>query len=187
VDPVVLVSVLVVFAAEVAFVGRLLLIRGWHRSPEGVMLVVKDLAILSIVALALLSIFAPDWAHRTDVRRAVWLAVATGFAWKTVLFYRRQAQGRRMRKNDTNRYAEEALMSGTQYGKAEGAGTLAHDSKWGNIFNGAAAAAVTAGIAYLNGLDFSHGPAWLVALGGPAVGLAVGFLTSKVLPRFKRS
>lgn len=70
--------------------------------------------------------------------------------------------------------------------KGDGAGRLFHDAKFGNLWNSVATAALGAGIAWLGDLDFSHAPAWLATLGAPAVGLVVGWLTSKALPRFKR-
>lgn len=67
-----------------------------------------------------------------------------------------------------------------------GAGVLYRDSKLGNLWNSITAAGVGALIAWLSNLDFTSGPAWFVTLGPPAVGLVVGWLTSKALPRFKR-
>lgn len=67
-----------------------------------------------------------------------------------------------------------------------GVGQLAHDAKLGNLWNSLVAAGISAGVVWLGGIDWSSWPAWVGTLGGPAVGLAVGWLTSKALPRFKR-
>lgn len=68
----------------------------------------------------------------------------------------------------------------------DGRGVLYRDAKLGNLVNSVAAAGTVALIGWLSDLDFSSGPGWAAALGGPGVGLLVGWLTSKVLPRFKR-
>lgn len=74
----------------------------------------------------------------------------------------------------------------TQTPQGDGRGTLFRDAKLGNLWNSIAAAGVGAAVAWLNDLDFSGFPGWAVTLGPPVVGLAVGWLTSKALPRFKR-
>jgi hypothetical protein len=67
-----------------------------------------------------------------------------------------------------------------------GAGTLAHDSKWGNVWNSVVAAAITAGVTVLGNIDWSSWPAWVATIGAPAAGLVAGWLASKALPRYKR-
>lgn len=74
----------------------------------------------------------------------------------------------------------------TQNG-TDGAGTLAHDSKWGNVWNGVATSAISGAILALSNLDWSTWPAWVGTIGAPVAGLVVGLLTSKALPRFKRT
>jgi membrane-bound metal-dependent hydrolase YbcI (DUF457 family) len=68
----------------------------------------------------------------------------------------------------------------------QGRGVLFHDAKLGNLWNSAVAAVITAGVVWLGDIDWSSWPAWVGTLGGPAAGLAVGWLTSRALPRFKR-
>jgi hypothetical protein len=67
-----------------------------------------------------------------------------------------------------------------------GAGTLAHDTKWSNLWNSAVALIVMAGVEFLGGVDWSAWPAWVGTIGAPAAGLAIGWLRGKALPRFKR-
>ncbi len=76
------------------------------------------------------------------------------------------------------------MSSGTQAG--DGRGRLFHDAKLCNLWNSLVAAVITAGVVWLGDIDWSSWPAWVGTLGGPAAGLAVGWLTSKALPRFKR-
>jgi len=68
----------------------------------------------------------------------------------------------------------------------DGAGVLARDAKWGNLWNSVVAGAIGAVVAALNGLDFSGLPGWAATLGPPAAGLVVGWLTSKGMARVKR-
>lgn len=74
----------------------------------------------------------------------------------------------------------------TQNGTQNGAGTLAHDAKWGNIWNSLVAALVYAAIGWVQNFDWTSFPVWAGQIGVPVAGLIVGWLTSKALPRFKR-
>jgi hypothetical protein len=66
----------------------------------------------------------------------------------------------------------------------DGSNQLARDSKLGNLANSAGAALIGAAVTWLSDLDWSGWPAWVVTLGGPAVGLAAGWLTSFKAKRF---
>jgi len=66
----------------------------------------------------------------------------------------------------------------------DGSNQLTRDSKLGNLANSAGVALITAGIVWLGDIDWSGWPAWVATLGGPAVGLAVGWLTSYKAKRF---
>jgi hypothetical protein len=79
------------------------------------------------------------------------------------------------------------LSMSTQNGTQAGAGTLAHDAKWGNIWNSLVAAAGYALVGWLQDFDWTSFPTWAGQIGIPVVGLAVGWLTSKFLPRYKRA
>jgi len=75
-------------------------------------------------------------------------------------------------------------MSTTQ--TPNGAGTLTHDTKWSNLWNAVVAAAIVGGVDVIGGIDWSAWPAWVGTIGAPVAGLAVGWLTGKALPRYKR-
>jgi hypothetical protein len=68
----------------------------------------------------------------------------------------------------------------------DGAGVLTRDAKLGNLWNSIVAAGLGAAVMWLGDIDWSTWPAWVGTIGAPAAGLAVGWLTSKALPRFKR-
>jgi hypothetical protein len=68
----------------------------------------------------------------------------------------------------------------------DGSGQLPHDGKIGNLANSLVAAGIGAAVTWLGGIDWSSWPAWVGTLGAPAAGLAVGWLTTKALPRYNR-
>jgi hypothetical protein len=76
------------------------------------------------------------------------------------------------------------MSTNTQNGT--GTGVLAHDAKWGNLWNSVVAAGIYAVIAWVGNFDWSSFPVWAGQVGVPVAGLVVGWLTSKALPRFKR-
>lgn len=96
-DVVIAVGIVATFLAELAFVGRFLRMP-WWRTPEGRMILAKDVVLLLVLGLAVIGTFVPDMPGRNIVRLVVWSAVPVVFWWKTVLFYRRQAEGRRLRR-----------------------------------------------------------------------------------------
>lgn len=67
---------------------------------------------------------------------------------------------------------------------ADGSNSLARDSKLGNLANSVLSGGLTALIGAISDWDWSNAPAWLVTLGVPAAGLAVGWLTSYKAKRF---
>jgi hypothetical protein len=90
------IGVVVTTVAELCFVARFLRLP-WWKSPEGRMFMAKDSVILLVLALALIANFWPDMPCRDHLRVVVWTLIPIVFVWKTVLFYRRQAEGRRLR------------------------------------------------------------------------------------------
>lgn len=92
------VGIVVTFLAELLFVARFIFLPWWE-TAEGRMIMAKDVVLLAVLGLAVLGAFWPDVTWRTDVRATVWLLVPIVFVWKTALFYVRQAQGRRARKD----------------------------------------------------------------------------------------
>jgi hypothetical protein len=67
-----------------------------------------------------------------------------------------------------------------------GAGVITRDAKAGQLVNGVVTAVGLAVVSWLGDLDFSNFPTAVATLAPPAVGLIVGWITTKVLPRYKR-
>jgi hypothetical protein len=89
--------VLIAAAAEFAFVARFVRIP-WWRTPEGRMIMAKDTVLSLVLMLAFIRVFAPDLPNITVIRDVTWTLIAAVFVWKVTLFYRRQAEGRRERR-----------------------------------------------------------------------------------------
>jgi hypothetical protein len=68
----------------------------------------------------------------------------------------------------------------------DGSGVITRDAKIGQWTNTLVTAVGLALVSWLNDLDFSTFPKAVSTLAPPAVGLVVGWITTKVLPRFKR-
>jgi len=69
---------------------------------------------------------------------------------------------------------------------ADGSGVITRDAKVGQLTNGVVTAVGLAVVSWLGDLDFSSFPKAIATLAPPAVGLAVGWITTKFLPHFKR-
>jgi hypothetical protein len=68
----------------------------------------------------------------------------------------------------------------------DGSGVITRDAKIGHVVNAVVTAAGLALADALTKLDFSTFPHVVGVLAPPAVGLVVGWITTKFLPRFKR-
>lgn len=68
--------------------------------------------------------------------------------------------------------------------RSGGRGVLSHDSKVGNLVNAVVTAGGLAVVSWLGDLDFSTAPKAIATLAPPVIGLVVGLITSKVLPRY---
>jgi uncharacterized membrane protein len=68
----------------------------------------------------------------------------------------------------------------------DGSGVITRDAKAGQIVNVVVTAAGLALADALTKLDFSTFPHAVAVLAPPVVGLITGWITTKVLPRFKR-
>jgi hypothetical protein len=66
-----------------------------------------------------------------------------------------------------------------------GVGTITRDAKIGQLTNAVVTAAGLAVVEWLGSLDFSSAPRVIATLAPPVVGLAVGWITTRALPRFK--
>jgi hypothetical protein len=69
----------------------------------------------------------------------------------------------------------------------DGRGVITRDSKIGHVTNAVVTAAGLALADALTKLDFSTFPHAVAVLAPPAVGLVVGWLTTKALPRFRNA
>lgn len=81
------------------------------------------------------------------------------------------------------------MTEGSEYRSTEsgsGAGTITRDAKVGQWANGLVTVVGLAVADWLTKLDFSTFPHAVAILAPPAVGLVVGWITTKALPRFKR-
>jgi hypothetical protein len=71
--------------------------------------------------------------------------------------------------------------------RKDGRGFLGFDSLVGNTVNGVVTVAGLAVVEWLGTIDFSTLPTFFATIAAPAAGYVAGLITSKVLPRFKRT
>lgn len=94
---IVITAVTVTAVAEAAFLIRFARMP-WWRTPEGRMVAARDTVISLVLVLAIIGNVWPDMPGREPVRAVLWSLIAAVFTWNTALFYRRQSEGRRLRK-----------------------------------------------------------------------------------------
>lgn len=66
---------------------------------------------------------------------------------------------------------------------SDGKGTITKDAKAGQLVTAVTTAVGLAVVEWLGSLDFSDAPSVIATLAPPVVGLAVGWITTKFLPR----
>ncbi len=76
-------------------------------------------------------------------------------------------------------------MNETSTQSGAGKGVVGFDAKVGLFLNTVVTAVGLAVVDALGRLDFSSAPTLIATLAPPAVGLAVGWITTKFLPRFR--
>lgn len=75
----------------------------------------------------------------------------------------------------------------TSANSGDGKGTIGFDGKVGHIVNAGVTAVTLAVVEAIGSIDLSTLPTAAATLAAPALGLVVGWLTTKFLPRFRRA